>query len=200
MKSAATVSKNVDQPSRRETVGKSGVYPMSGPLPSSDAPIRGQMEWGQGRRGVAGYEDHGSSELSLESGALIGGGTQPWSAAEQETCPAGAHCHEVAVAEWPAFCSWFSASFRGIEVTIETPEGMQARNRPLNFLSAHLLENEVDAITVAVKTGSRLRRLNITGAKHLRMYCNAAGWPTEIRIETTSGGETVLRFNESGDS
>lgn len=48
---------------RRDEVGGSGVYPMSGPLPAGDAVIRGQMEWGQGERGAAGYENHGESEV-----------------------------------------------------------------------------------------------------------------------------------------
>jgi Raf kinase inhibitor-like YbhB/YbcL family protein len=49
---------------RKDEVGRSGVYPASGPLPpGGDAPIRTEAEWGQGVRGAAGYEDHGQSEL-----------------------------------------------------------------------------------------------------------------------------------------
>ena len=193
MKSDAAAPNKIRPPKRRDIVGRSGVYPMSGPMPPGDAPLRGQMEWGQGRRGSGGYADHGGSELALYSGVLVGGGAQPWSGAEEETHPAGAHCHEIAVAEWPAFCAWFTTSFRGIELTAKDSGGIQFRNRPLRFISAHLLENMVDAITVAVKTGSRVRRMNITGARHLRMFCNAAGSPTEIRIETT-GDEVALHF------
>ena len=58
---------------RKDEVGRSGVYPMSGPHPPSDAEIRGQASWGQGERGAAGYEDHGSSELSYEGGQVLGG-------------------------------------------------------------------------------------------------------------------------------
>lgn len=48
---------------RREEVGRSGVYPVSEiDEAPADAVIRGQMEWGQGERGAAGYEDHGDSE------------------------------------------------------------------------------------------------------------------------------------------
>jgi hypothetical protein len=50
----------------KDEVGRSGVYPMSGPHPSGNAEIRGQTSWGQGERGAAGYEDHGSSELNLK--------------------------------------------------------------------------------------------------------------------------------------
>jgi hypothetical protein len=48
---------------RIDEVGKSGVYPASGPLPSSDAEVQGMASWGQGERGAAGYEDHGESEI-----------------------------------------------------------------------------------------------------------------------------------------
>jgi CBS domain-containing protein len=39
---------------------------MSGPLPSGDAPVVEQAGWGQGKRGAAGYEDHGESEISIQ--------------------------------------------------------------------------------------------------------------------------------------
>src|SRR5436190_1756989 len=57
---------------RKDEVGRSGVYPMSGPHPSGPAEIRTEAAWGQGERGAAGYEDHGSSELSYEGGELLG--------------------------------------------------------------------------------------------------------------------------------
>lgn len=59
---------------RKDEVGKSGVYPASGPYPEGDAELRGQAGWGQGERGAAGYEDHGSSELSYTGGQVLGGG------------------------------------------------------------------------------------------------------------------------------
>lgn len=59
---------------RKDEVGKSGVYPASGPYPEGNAELRGQASWGQGERGAAGYEDHGSSELSYAGGQVLGGG------------------------------------------------------------------------------------------------------------------------------
>jgi len=50
---------------RKEEVGRSGVYPMSGPHPGGDAPIVTPASWGQGKRGPAGYQDHGESELNV---------------------------------------------------------------------------------------------------------------------------------------
>jgi CBS domain-containing protein len=52
---------------RKDEVGGSGVYPMSGPHPVGDAPVVGQAGWGQGERGAAGYEDHGESEVMIEA-------------------------------------------------------------------------------------------------------------------------------------
>lgn len=48
---------------RVDDVGKSGVYPASGPLPPHNAEAHGMASWGQGERGAAGYEDHGTSEV-----------------------------------------------------------------------------------------------------------------------------------------
>ncbi len=50
---------------RRDYVGRSGVYPASGPWPQENAPVQGEASWGQGERGAAGYEDSGRSELPL---------------------------------------------------------------------------------------------------------------------------------------
>ena len=59
---------------RRDEVGKSGVYPMSGGLPKGKHPeIRTPASWGQGDRGSAGYEDSGRSGLVWKDGQLLGG-------------------------------------------------------------------------------------------------------------------------------
>lgn len=49
-----------------DKVGRSGVYPMSGPHPHGDAPAVWPGSWGQGKRGPAGYQDAGESELHLK--------------------------------------------------------------------------------------------------------------------------------------
>jgi CBS domain-containing protein len=51
---------------RKDEVGGSGVYPMSGPHPAGDAPLVDQAGWGQGKRGAAGFEDHGESEITIQ--------------------------------------------------------------------------------------------------------------------------------------
>ncbi len=59
---------------RRDEVGPTGVYPMSGGLPPGKHPeIRTPASWGQGERGAAGYEDSGRSGLVWKDGQLLGG-------------------------------------------------------------------------------------------------------------------------------
>lgn len=58
---------------RKDEVGGSGVYPMSGHNAPEDAEIRNPASWGQGERGAAGYEDSGGSELTMRDGQLLGG-------------------------------------------------------------------------------------------------------------------------------
>lgn len=59
---------------RRDDVGPTGVYPMSGGLPPGKHPeIRTPAAWGQGERGAEGYNDSGGSELIMRDGQLLGG-------------------------------------------------------------------------------------------------------------------------------
>ncbi len=49
---------------RREEPGHTGVYPVSSmDQASGEATAHGQLSWGQGERGAAGYEDSGDSEV-----------------------------------------------------------------------------------------------------------------------------------------
>lgn len=50
---------------RVDRVGRSGVYPASGPWPEGNAPVQGEESWGQGERGAEGYEDSGRSEIHM---------------------------------------------------------------------------------------------------------------------------------------
>jgi CBS domain-containing protein len=69
---------------RVDQVAGSGVYPASGPQPPSpDAPVRGQMSWGQGERGATGYYDSGTSEIIPDPDSLL---ASPLSSTSQSTC------------------------------------------------------------------------------------------------------------------
>lgn len=59
---------------RRDEVGPTGVYPMSGGIPAGKHPeIRTPAAWGQGDRGAEGYNDAGGSELVTRDGQVLGG-------------------------------------------------------------------------------------------------------------------------------
>lgn len=59
---------------RRDEVGPTGVYPMSGGIPEGHhLEIRTPASWGQGERGAEGYNDAGGSELYMHEGQLLGG-------------------------------------------------------------------------------------------------------------------------------
>ena len=59
---------------RRDEVGPTGVYPMSGGIPEGKHPeIRTPASWGQGDRGAEGYNDSGGSELYMHDGQVLGG-------------------------------------------------------------------------------------------------------------------------------
>jgi len=59
---------------RRDEVGPTGVYPMSGGIPrGKHLEIRTPAAWGQGERGAEGYYDSGGSELVMRDGQLLGG-------------------------------------------------------------------------------------------------------------------------------
>ena len=59
---------------RRDDVGRTGVYPMSGDeRPSGNADVRPLGDWAGGDRGIAGYEDSGGSGLVMRDGEVLGG-------------------------------------------------------------------------------------------------------------------------------
>jgi hypothetical protein len=188
---------------RKDYVGRSGVYPMSGPHPPQNAPLKGQMEWGQGERGAAGYEDSGRSELSLHSGTLLGGFDREWPGAPAfERGPDGAMAREITVAEWPAFCDWLSQSFHGIEISIERHEAggeivALCRDCPFKRITAGLLQNGVGAIRVFAETKARQRIFEVPGPKRIRLHTNPAGWPTQLEIDCETEQVLLLFTGEA---
>jgi hypothetical protein len=59
---------------RRDIVEPTGVYPMSAGIPpNKHLEIRTPAAWGQGKRGAAGYNDAGGSELVMRDEQVLGG-------------------------------------------------------------------------------------------------------------------------------
>ena len=188
--------KTTEKSTRKDFVKGSGVYPMSGPHPAGNVPIRGQMEWGQGDRGAAGYYDHGGSELSMDSGVLVGGFDQTWSGVPQPGMPVPA-VTEVPVAEWPIFCDWFTKNFHGILISLERQNQcdsrVEIRSQPFEELSARVLENSVSALSVVADAEPRRLCIDVTGPLGMKLYRNPSGWPLLLEIEQASG-KTILHF------
>ncbi len=104
---------------------------------------------------------------------------------------------EISVAEWPAFCAWFTESFRGMAASLERQEEgksfVEARNLPFTELSARVLANAVSALTVVVQAKVRRIRVNVTGPRRLRLERDPAGRPVQLEIEHANG-RVILHF------
>jgi hypothetical protein len=63
---------------RTDKVGRTGVYPASGPLPPGEAEVRTPESFVHGQRNAEGREVEGGSELTmLDKDTLLGGATPP---------------------------------------------------------------------------------------------------------------------------
>ena len=109
---------------RKDEVGRSGVYPVSGPHPQGNAEIKGQASWGQGERGAAGYEDHGGSELTFEGGELLGGFNIGPGGEPQPSAPANRGEVDVPHDQWQAFLDGFSRQHMNWLATVEVTTPM----------------------------------------------------------------------------
>jgi hypothetical protein len=94
---------------RVDEVGRSGVYPMSGPLPEGDADVQPMASWGQGERSTAGYEDHGDSELHVEG--TLGGDED-----EEEKTPAAEVIGKKYARVWGGRWGWQRRLDRGCSI------------------------------------------------------------------------------------
>lgn len=185
----------------RDEVGRSGIYPVSGPLPKNEAPIRSQMEWGQGERGVAGYEDSGSSELTYLGGELLGGLDEEWAAIFSKNALQAAEGRSVPLAAWPVFCEWFTRHYAGVTTTITFTDGqagfpVAAKRLALVKMWARVMENKVDAISVQLDRKPNDYLLNVTGVKRMTYVTLANGEPKSLSLERREG-RVMLMFGDA---
>ncbi|HEX2912568.1 MAG TPA: hypothetical protein VH186_17295 [Chloroflexia bacterium] len=54
---------------RKDEIGHTGIYPLSGPEAPDDAELVTMAEFGQGERGPEGYYDHGESGVTYGAAA-----------------------------------------------------------------------------------------------------------------------------------
>jgi hypothetical protein len=179
---------------RKDEVGQSGVYPMSGPHPPGNAEIKGQASWGQGERGAAGYEEHGGSELTFDNGQLLGGlnvgpGGEPMpKEAKWARIPATGDI-DIPPDDWKSFLESFSRQHENwlVTVELETNAGKpEVENRPLRGIEME----DADGNTRAVITVGEVTEGEAT---------HVVNAPTRIIFKQTETGEHEGLKIASGD-
>ncbi len=189
---------------RRDEVGRSGIYPMSGPHPEGSAEIRTQSAFGQGEKGAAGYEDHGGSELSKMGDAVVGGynigpGGEPLPGTNEATpLPRAEGTREIPRNDWINFLDSFSRQHEGWLVSIEqgspTATIGEVQNLPLAGVSTdHLGTQDEVYISVGKGTDDHLTHA-VTQPRHLRFIVTESGAHEALEIDSADGSRTVVRF------
>lgn len=195
---------------RRDEVGHSGVYPMSGPHPEGDAEIKGQAAWGQGERGAAGYEDHGTSELTYTGGQVLGAisdsveGPSRIPDADKNTDIVNT---DIVQEQWVSFLDSFSREHQGWLATIEVVSSsgriVVAHGRALKGISIdqthdrqrvyiHVGDSPDEHVTHTVDAPTGLRFKQIEGGRHAGLEIRSSdGTTSVIRFRTAARPETL---------
>lgn len=183
---------------RKDEVGRSGVYPMSGPHPAGNVGMKQQASWGQGERGAAGFEDHGRSELSWEGGQLLGGlNTEP--SGEPESKPAEIQGdQDIPHAQWLSFLDSFSRQHLGWLATIELVSAagrlIVVEERRFQGISVDRGDEPGSAY---VQMGETLReRVThiVRTPTNIRFKQSSSGEHQGLEIVSADGTTTVVRF------
>jgi len=183
---------------RKDEVGRSGVYPMSGPRPAGNVEIKQQASWGQSDRGAAGYEDHGGSELTWEGGQLLGGfNTGPGG----EPKPNSEEIHEdldIPHDQWLSFLDSFSRQHLNWIATIEvvSAAGRQAivEERRLQGISIDHGDRPEHAYIQMGETFKELVTHIIDAPTNIRFKQSSAGEHQGLEIASANGTTTIVRF------
>lgn len=187
---------------RKDEVGRSGVYPMSGPHPAGAAEVKGQASWGQGERGAAGYEDHGGSELTFEGGQLVGGlnagpGGEPVNTAS--TTDAGDM--EVQHEEWIRFLDSFSRQHQDwiISIEVASPAGrlMEVEQNRFQGISMDRTEGKERAYVEVGDTRDQHFTHIVDDPTRIRLKRDEAGVHEGLEIDSADGTTTVIRFQHA---
>ncbi len=182
---------------RKDEVGRSGVYPMSGPHPPGPAEVRTEAGWGQGERGAAGYEDHGGSELSWDGRELLGGlGVGPGGEAAGESELAA---RDIDRQEWITFLDDFSRRHRGWRARVEVVDAngqrrMLHEDAPLEGVNSDHLNDPDERVYVEI--GENADRLvhSIPAPQRVIFVENRQGQHLGLEIDAADGSRTFVRF------
>ncbi len=186
---------------RKDEVGRSGVYPMSGPHPPGNVELKQQASWGQGERGASGYENHGGSELTWEGGQLLGGfDTGPGGEPQTQLAQIEGHV-DIPHEQWLAFLDSFSRQHLDWLVTIEVeslPGTLIAvEQRQLKGISIDRADGKERAyIQVGYGTKEHITHI-VDSPTHIRFKRSETGAHEGLEIESADGTTTVIRFRSA---
>jgi len=180
---------------RKDDVGRSAVYPMSGPHASGPVETRTAGAWGQGERGAPGSEDHGSSELTYERGQLLEAlETHGDSLAAQ---PQAGNV-EIPPEEWIAFFNSFSRQHQGwlanITITQGHEEQTEVRDCRLEGISSdHLSARDEIYLSIGRGDGGHLTH-SIKNPMKVVFQRDLRGAHKGLEITSADGGVQVFAF------
>ena len=181
---------------RKDEVGRSGVYSMSGPHPRGPAEIRVAGAWGQGERGAAGYEDHGSSQLTYEGGQLLGALETH---VDNLTAYPPTDNLEVPPEEWIAFFDSFSRQHQdwlaNITIIREQRERTEVRDCRLEGVSSdHLSARDEIYLMVGQADDAQHITHSINNPMKVVFERDPQGAHEGLEITSADGSVTRLRF------
>lgn len=182
---------------RKDEVGRSGVYPMSGPHPKGPAEIKTEAEWGQGERGAAGYKDHGGSELTYAGGQVLGGlnvgpGGEPLAETEEVS-------EQIDRREWRMFLDSFSRQHKDWRVRIEIVDHgekrVEADSVPLEGVNIdHFNDPDERLYVEAGRTIDQHLTHSIPAPRRVCFLATRTGEHLGLDIEGGDGSRTFVRF------
>jgi hypothetical protein len=179
---------------RKDAVGRSGLYPMSGLHPPGPTEGRTAGTGGQGERGAAGYEDHGSAQLTYEGGQLLGALETH---GDNLTAQPQTGNVEIPPEEWIPFFNSFSRQHQGwlADITIRQgdEEKTEARDCRLEGISSDHLSAR-DEIYLSVSRGHGHITHSIKNPMKAIFQRDPRGAHEGIEITSADGTRTSVRF------
>lgn len=183
---------------RKDEVGRSGVYPMSGPHPVGNAEIKQQASWGQGERGAAGFEDHGGSALTWEGGQMLGGfqtGPGSESGSKPEEIQGDV---DIPHDQWLSFLDSFSRQHLDWIATIEVESaaGRQVivEERRLRGISVDHSDGTERVYIYSGETRQERMTHIVNTPANIRFKQSLSGEHQGLEIASADGTITMVRF------
>ncbi len=189
----------VPDEARRDVVGRSGIYPATGPFPPGSAEVRLAGSLGQGERGAAGYYDHGSSEMTYTGdtvlGALSGNESGPRTSVD---LLALLQPGDIPRERWLNFFNDLDKALNGVLVTVELREGGQSsvlqRDMPIDGFGADVKARE---LIIDIGVGQTRDDLVIHTVSANRVTVRDGGDRRLLEIEADDGRVITVSFRNA---